>query len=494
VEPTVSALGIEDLVAQLVAFALTLGFAWLLGVANREESRPGFFGLAQWLVLGILALLSGAMLLHGELLGAPVLAMTAILAWPWAFARRWLIPRGHWRTAYWLVRSSAWTWHDDNKGGALVAAAWAAVRAGGPSRALAFVEARCERSDCGAAHLLATGLVAAARGDDAAARRWIGSLCEFEGAAAPRMARRLAVQWCAAEATTRGAWSTVARLAGDPDADAATAMLSVIGRRMIGAAPIPDDAELERAWQRVPDRAAWRPLVDRARAHRPAEPTAAPAAPAEVEADVHRAALVLHARLLGHARPTAAEVAATARAWDRAFGDARFADGVRRRTAAVGARADALTGLRARVEADLVEVVRTTGVALGEDPDRVHDTLGRVRSALHQALLDELEIVADGLATRVRARRALPLHEEWREYLALRGAFTAAVEQTGPNLQRLGYAIVNPAICALGVWLWNDRKNRVHANQMFRWLLREAEIAGDAEAVALHRRNVDCGR
>lgn len=489
-----SALGIEGLVAQLVAFTAALAFAWLLGVANREESRPGFFGLAQWLVLGLVGLLSAAMLLRGELLGAPVLAMTCMLAWPWAVARRWLIPRGHWRAAWWLVRSSAWTWHDDNKGGALVAAAWAALRAGGPSRALAFVEARCERSDCGAAHLLATGLVAAARGDDAAARRWIGSLCEFEGAAAPRMARRLAVQWCAAEAATRGAWSAVARFAGDPDADVTTTMLVVVARRMIGASPCPNDAELERAWHRTPDRADWRPLVDRARAHRPAEPTATPAVPPEAEPDVHRAALLLHARLLAHARPTAAEVAATARAWDRALADARFTDGVRRRAAAVGARTDALAILRARVEADLVEVVRTTGVALGEDPDRVHDTLGRVRSALHQALLDELELVADGLLTRVRARRALPLHEEWREYLALRGAYTAAVEHTGPNLQRLGYAIVNPAICALGVWLWNDRKNRVHANQMFRWLLREAEIAGDAEAVALHRRNVDCGR
>ncbi|MBL8944322.1 MAG: hypothetical protein JNK45_14280, partial [Myxococcales bacterium] len=70
-----SALGIEGLVAQLVAFTAALAFAWLLGVANREESRPGFFGLAQWLVLGLVGLLSGAMLLRGELLGAPVLAM-----------------------------------------------------------------------------------------------------------------------------------------------------------------------------------------------------------------------------------------------------------------------------------------------------------------------------------------------------------------------------------------------------------------------------------
>lgn len=489
-----SVFGIEGALAQLVGFTAMLALAWLLGVANREDGRPGFFGLAQWLVLGILAMLATAMLLRGELLGAPVLAMTGVLAWPWAVARRWLIPRGNWRAAWWLVRSSAWTWHDDNRGGALVAAAWAALRAGGPSRALAFVEARCERSDCGAAHLLATGLVAAARGDDAGARRWIGSLCEFEGAAAPRMARRLAVQWCAAEAATRGAWSEVARFADDPDADVTTAMLVLVARRMIGASPCPDDAELERAWHRTPDRAGWRPLVDRARAHRPAEHEAAPPVPTDVEPDVHRAALLLHARLLGNARPIAAEVAATTRAWDRAFADPRFTDGVRRRAAAVGARTDALAGLRARVEADLVEVVRTTGVALGEDPDRVHDTLGRVRSALHQALLDELELVADALLTRVRARRALPLHEEWREYLALRGAFTAAVTHTGPNLQRLGYAIVNPAICALGVWLWNDRKNRVHANQMFRWLLREAEIAGDAEAVALHRRNVDCGR
>ena len=117
-----------------------------------------------------------------------------------------------------------------------------------------------------------------------------------------------------------------------------------------------------------------------------------------------------------------------------------------------------------------------------------------MRRTLGQRLLDELEVVADALKTRVRTRRALAIHEEWREYLTLRGTYQSAVAMTGPVLQRLAFPCVNESICALAVWLWNDRKNRVHAHQMFRWLLSEAEKCEDAEAIALHKRNVECGR
>lgn len=479
-----------------VAIAASVTVAWLCGVANREDSRPGLFGILQWLVLAALGFAGARLVLGGDPLGVLALCCVGVLGWPWAIARRWLIPRGHWRLAWWLVRSSAWTWHDDNRGGALVAAAWAAVRAGGPKAALGFVEARCERSDCGAAHLLATGLVAAARGDLEGARRWIGSLCEFEGDAAPRMARRLAVQWCAAEAATRGAWGRVAELAEDRDADAVTVMLGAVARRLLGRAPVPDDAELERLWRRAPDCDAWSALVDRARDHAPVDASADAPVVTSVPADPdpHRAALRAHARLLGATRPALADVAATARAWDRVLADPVFAAGVRGRAAALGARGDAIEGLRATIDGDLVALVCNGDIAIGEDPSLAHDTLGRVRRAVHQRLLDELEVIADAMQSRVRARKALAIHEEWREYLALRGAFARAVAVTGPGLQRLGYAIVNPAICGLAVWLWNDRKNRVHAHQMFLWLLREARVAEDREAIALHERNVSCGR
>jgi len=475
-------------------FAIAFAVAWWCGAANREDGRPGFFGLVQWLVLGSLALSGIAMTTRLDPLGPLVVIIVVVLALPWAVATRWLIPRGHWRAAWFLVRSSAWTWHDDNKGGALVAAAWAAVRAGGSPRALAFVERRCEQSDCGAAHLLATGLVAAARGDLDAARRWIASLCEFEGTATPRMARRLAVQWCAAEAATRGAWLRVAELADDRDLDPTTRLLTRVAQRLVGRAPLPDDADLERCWRATPQRTRWRPLVERALQHVPDEaPPSPPPFTVVVDSDPHRAALVAHARLAQIDRPVAADVAKVAGAWDRVFEHREFLEHARRRATDLGVTADPIDALRESVERDLVDLVRTTGISLGEASGRAHDTLDRARRALHRRVLDELELVADALKTRVVARRALPIHEEWREYLAVRGEYHVAVAMTGPGAMRLAYAIVNPAVCALAVWLWNDRKNRVHAHQMFLWLLREAELAEDAEAIALHRRNVDCG-
>ena len=408
--------------AQLVLMIAGLALVWACGAANREDTRPGFFGLAQWLLLVVLASAATSSLLHGDPIGAPVLAATVILAFPWFVARRWLIPRGHWRASWWLVRSSMWTWHDDNRGGALVAAAWAAIHAGAPPRALRFVEARCERSDCGAAHLLAT-----------------------------------------------------------------------VARRLGGTGPRPSDAELERAWSRAPSRQRLRALVDRALHHSEPVDAADPPHATPLEADPHRCALLAHAALVASPSPTARGLADACAAWDRVLGDAGFVDTARRRAAVLGARVDPPEALSAGIQADLVTLVRATGLELGEGARGDGETLVRVRRALHQRLLDELEIVADALASRVRARRILAMHEEWREYLAVRGAFARAVAMTGPELQRLGYAIVNPPVCALAVWLWNDRRNRVHAHQMFRWLLREAELAEDTEAIALHRRNVECG-
>ncbi|MBX7078228.1 MAG: hypothetical protein K1X88_03505 [Nannocystaceae bacterium] len=484
----------------VVGLAIALGVARLFGRANKEESRPGFFGLLQWCVLLVVAVV----VLRGVLAGRPVafaaLPPLLIALFPWRFTTAVLVPRGMVRTAWFVVRGSTWVWFDDNRGGALVAAAWACLRGGGQPRDVAFVERRLGDDAAGAANLLATGLLAQAQGDVVAARRGIDRLVEFEGRVAPAQARRLAVQWCAAEAASRDAWARVAALGDDRDADATTTLLAAIARRMLGRAPVPEPSQLRALLRRVPRRAAFAAAVERACVHEVAADVVAPppAPPAAATAPPLPAALRHHAALLGgDARGRAADVAAIealCKAWDLAFEDRATAAAVAARRAALGAKLDPWLRLRETVDADLLALVHARGLPIGEDPASKPDSFGRLRRRVRQRLLDELELHADALHTRVRARRALPVHEEWREYLTLRGAYDHAIAMTGMGLHRLAFQAVHPAVCALAVWLWNDRKNRVHAHQMFRWLLREAELVEDAEAVALQRRNVDAGK
>ncbi|HWB75106.1 MAG TPA: hypothetical protein VG755_09115 [Nannocystaceae bacterium] len=490
---------------RLVFFAIAVVLVRIFGLANKEETRPGFFLLAQWIVLASAALVAVMLVRQGQPLGFVMLPLVAVLMFPWPLARRFAIPRGRWRMAWFLTRASAWTWYDDNKGGATVAAAWAATKARDRARAIAFVEKQCE-GDAGPATLFATGLLAQARGDLPAARRWVASLCEFEGKVAPRMARSLALEWCAAEAASRGAWEQIPRWADDREATAATKFLGAVARRLTAKAPVPSDDELRRLAKRMPK--SLQPLLARAlaaasEATPTTEPIDVPAPPPIPEGSPHEIALQLHARLLA-ADAKSVRMPALDRvtsAWDRLLRDAAFVASVRTRASALGTDVDAIAKLRERIDRDLLDVVWAGDVAIGEDelvPGRStsrwsEDTFGRLRSRLHQRALDELEVAADTLHARAKARRALPIHEEWREWLALRGAYERAVAMTGIRLRRLAFEAVHGPACALAAWLWNDRKQRTHAHQMFRWLLREAEIVDDAEAIALQRRNVDCG-
>jgi hypothetical protein len=485
-----------------ITFAVALSLARLLGMANGEDTRPGFFCLLQWLLLAGIVLVATLALADGSLVAAFALAAALVLAFPWAIARRVAIPRGWWRVARALVRSSAWVWYDDNRGGALVAAAWASVRAGGPAAALRFIDRECEAHPAGGSALvLASGLAASARGDLDGARRLIASVVEFEGPVGPAMARRLAIEWCAAEAATRGDWERVAELGRDARGTAASRWLGLVAARLLGATPLPSDDELRRRWRRVPHRDALRSLLDRALAtapvarERPADPPGPRPRARLPDGEPHAVALRMHAELVAGDRAVRVEhVEALGRAWDRVLGDRDFAGRASARATELGAKGDALERLRERVDGELLAVVVARGLTIGDDDGPTTGaTFERVRRRVHTRLLDELELTADALASRVKGRRAQPIHEEWREWLALRGQYERAVAMTGLGLRRHAFATVHGPACSLAAWLWNDRKAKVHAHQMFRWLLREAELVEDEAAILLQRRNVDCG-
>jgi hypothetical protein len=484
-------------VSLLPLLAMFGAAAPLLGMANREDSRPGFFLLAQWVALGVLWLAGWRLVGAGEVvLGAITSTWATIVTFPWPIARMILIPAGRWRLAHALVRTSAWTWFDDNDGGAVIAAAWAASRRGSPGDAAAWIEGRFERAGRrGVAEIVASGLLADGRGDRDEARRMIASVVELDGRIPPRHARALAVEWCAAEAASRGRWDAVREICRATHTTRCARFVEAVAARLLGD-PI-DDRSLRWRWLIAPHRRANLPLLRRAlRAEPPPvdEPDAPVVPTPGRPADPHRAALELHARVVAAARASRSDLDALVAAWERALLDPDVSHVVSLRARELGARVDAIARLGESVERDLVEIARRGRIAVGEPGgDVVSPLLLRVTRRLHNRLLDEIELAADALLVRVRAKRALPVHLEWRDWLQLRDRIEQAVALTGDDLRRLAFSAANESLCALAVWLWNDRQHKAHAHAMFCWLLREAEAVGDEAAIALHKRNVECG-
>ena len=440
---------------------------------------------------------------------------TSIVLFPWPIARRILIPLGQVRLAWAVTRLSFWAWRRDVRNGAVIAGAWAAIRRAqaGPDGSLApelltWLEARRDqpprgtvRWRTGGAGIVATGLLAEARGDRATARRLLSSALELAEPTRPPTAIELASAWLAAEAMERGAWREVEFLARTaPLRTRRLLWFGGVAARVTGIAPLPSDAKLIALWLLAPGRVAGYPLLRRALATpaAPPRPTSRVQAPARGRAadtrDPWLAALELHADTLARdpgelGRDDLVRLGA---AWDEAFADPELSRRLIARGVALGSHAQDPAPLAARVRDDLLALVRAAGLELGPLSE-TSEVLGRAARELHGELLDGLEISANALEARVRAQREHPAVDEWQAFLGVREQYADAVAVGGLELRRLAFQAVHAAVCALAVWLWNTRSERAIANAMFHWLLAEAIIVDDAEAIRLQERNVDCG-
>jgi hypothetical protein len=120
-------------------------------------------------------------------------------------------------------------------------------------------------------------------------------------------------------------------------------------------------------------------------------------------------------------------------------------------------------------------------------------TTARVRAAVRDRLLREIELASDALRRRTDERRAIPGADEWREWSALAAAHARGARLAGAELRQLAFHKVNGDATHFAVWLFNERKERAIANAIFRFLLGEAIAIDDATAAALQQKNVDCG-
>jgi hypothetical protein len=126
--------------------------------------------------------------------------------------------------------------------------------------------------------------------------------------------------------------------------------------------------------------------------------------------------------------------------------------------------------------------------ALGAPP--AHGPVGDALSRrLRHGRLDALEAAFSGWAERRHDQTPHPSIDEWREFIALRAAYRAAVTAGGLELRRLAFPHVFSKGSNMAAWLWNKREEYALSHAISKWLLDEALAVGDAEAIELGHRN-----
>jgi hypothetical protein len=188
-------------------------------------------------------------------------------------------------------------------------------------------------------------------------------------------------------------------------------------------------------------------------------------------------ALDLHVRALGSRQATADVLLRVGGAWDAAVtqieeeGQVPLRDG------------------RAAVVAELTSLLSVSSVCL-DDLGRCDGLLEEARRAYRRHVLQELETRSDALHQRKEEKRKRPSVEEWEEWMQARLAFDRVLHHLGRTSVHRVWSSWHMYICNYGVWLYNDRKERLLGHHIFRWLLDEARLMDDPRAVDLQERNV----
>lgn len=436
-------------------------------------------------------------------------AYWAVGALAWLLARLLLVPIGAPRAAYIAARLAHRRLRRDRRGGALMMAAWAALRAqrsaaDDDERAAWLEQKLAEERGLRGGGLVAHGLLLALRGDEERARASLRGVFDMDPALVPDEAEALAAQYLIADAAARGAWAEVQRLGHAPQRPrfAAARFMGLAATRLLasGAVGGPDGLALRWCFLRAGAPSELRPLFQAARDAPPPRREPVRPAPPAPSAEPLPAALALHLRTLR--RPalflSLADLDALARAWTAAFLSTGLQQLVLRR--AVGLCADAEAAqerLHDGTTADLAELALRGRVPL--DEQRLEEAadacplLLESAQLLRERLLNELEAGCESLQGRVDAGRELPVLDEWREWEGLRGRYELAVRLCGERLRRPLWPAYHRALCAHGVWMFNQRRERVFGNTVARYLLAEAESLGDETRATLQRKNVACG-
>ena len=275
-----------------------------------------------------------------------------------------------------------------------------------------------------------------------------------------------------------------------------TFLLEGIAAYKLDAAGAPGMAELRVRWLFAPHRSATAALLAPAPIVTAPTTTASTETVAPVEGVVPTPAAPLPQALAAHlelsraSTATASTFAATVTAWDAALIAGETQNWLTRRAleldAPLGSVGRVIRDVATAVTDELARVADSAQLGAPVAHGPVGDALAR---RLRHGRLDALEA---GF-TRWEMRRhdgaiRAPI-DEWREYVALRAAYDAAITTGGLELRRLAFPHAYSKGTSMAVWLWNSRNEYALSHAISAWLLDEALAVGDTEAIDLCTRN-----
>ncbi|NVB77987.1 MAG: hypothetical protein HOV81_06285, partial [Kofleriaceae bacterium] len=201
-------------------------------------------------------------------------------------------------------------------------------------------------------------------------------------------------------------------------------------------------------------------------------------------------AVAAHLELSSVRAPTVASFAEAVAAWDAALLDGDTQTWLARRAleldAPEGAVDRAIRDVAQAVTDELAKLADASALGAPASRGPVGDALAR---RLRHGRLDALESGFSRWENRRHTGSVRAPIDEWREWVALRAAYDAAVSAGGLELRRLAFPHAYSKGTSMAVWLWNSRNEYALSHAISKWLLDEALAVGDAEAIELCTRN-----
>lgn len=488
------------------------------GLRAKSELRMSI-QLAGWLLtIGSLVYALGQ-LAHGTVQWLLIpLVLASVLLRPMLLVDEVFLPRGWVKWTYRAALLGLWS-SPDRRGQALLYANLALLRAPlhhDPRADEEFLAERQKKLPGGAATLVAAALSLARREGLKAVVPLLRCLDSVDPTVKPDWAMAVASELLMVEAVRLGDWSKVRRLAQQAPATPLIEFLTACAQVFVPA-PDPPDKELPAKeqppsrdrlywlWLRAPQKQHLWWLLEKAQDH-PATGSIKPQPPRPSEAMADRPRLELALAALGRLWRTEAEAVRpeqlrrVGELWDQALADKDTERRLMTRALSLaipGSEHKAHSDLRTQVVATLRSYLGHGAVPMsklvpeGALPQK--SVLAEASLAVRAELLDQFESATNQLEERTTDKRELPWLDEWREWAQVRDSYQRIEDFGGAEARRLAWTSLHRPANNWACWLWNARSEKVLANAVFRFLLRESEALGDDRTAQLAKKNVGSG-
>ena len=397
-------------------------------------------------------------------------------------SRRILVPMGWYRVAFWAGHFVSM---DDSDAYGLACAAWAHARKPSIDGEAWITARRDKRIPLGDSEIVVTARLASARGDADTCRQLLRSTAYM--VEDHPLVREITGEWLAVDAAERGAWAELHAdaIAATWPASALTFFLESIASRRVDAKTSPGDFELFARWMLAPYRRATRKLL--VAVHEPTPAHATVVSESELPDGALPRAIHQHVTFAGNSRSSFDELV---QAWDSALIDRDVQTWLARRAleldAAEGAVDRAIREVAQAVTDEIARMADAAGLGAPTANGPVGEALTR---RLRHGRLDALESGFNRWEQRRHTGSVRSPIDEWREWVALRAQYEAAVAAGGLELRRLAFPHAYSKGTSMAVWLWNSRNEYALSHAISAWLRDEAMAVGDAEAIELCSRN-----